>query len=133
MSDVAEEEPTEESSEETAEEPEEKTAPEAAPEAAAASPRTPTDELKVVIIMKADKIMLGVQSPDCDPVYTTMTGSLAAALKKVSALVKEAKEKWAANPRYPKADLPAPPPPPAPARVPVSTPAREPTKPPSFF
>jgi len=125
MTDVAEEEPIEDSSEETAEE--------AAPEAAAASPRTPTDELKVVIIMKADKIMLGVQSPDCDPVYTTMTGSLAAALKKVPALVKEAKEKWAANPRYPKADLPAPPPPPAPARIPASTPAREPTKPPSFF
>jgi len=119
--------------EQTAEEPEEETASEAAPEAAAASPRTPTDELKVIILMKADKIMLGVQSPECDPVYTTMTGSLAAALKKVPALVKEAKEKWEANPRYPKADLPAPPAPPTPARVPVSTPAREPTKPPSFF
>lgn len=133
MSDTEAEEPVEDSSEETAEETEEETAEEPAPEAVAASPRTPTDELKLVIIMKADKIMLGVQSPDCDPVYTTMTGSLAMALKKVPELVKEAKEKWAANPRYPKADLPAPPAPPTPARAPVSTAAKEPTKPPSFF
>lgn len=133
MSDEDEEEPIEEPEEETAEKPEEETVEEAAPEAAAPSPPTTTDELKVVIIMKADKFMVGVQSPDCDPVYTTITGSLAAALKKVPPLVKEAREKWATNPRYPKADLPAPPPPVTPARIPASTPARESTKPLKFF
>jgi len=96
-------------------------------------PQKATNEMKVVIIMKDDRIMLGVQSPDCDPVYTTMTGSLAAALKKIPALVAEAKQKWEANPRYPKADLPEPPPSSTPARTPVPSRPAKPTTQPSFF
>ena len=90
-----------------------------------------SDELKIVMILNADKIMLGVQSPDCDPVYTTLKGTLAAALKRVPKLVEEAKQKWNANPLYPKADLPAPPP----SATPVRTPAAPKQKPaqPSFF
>jgi len=65
-------------------------------------------ELKVVIILKANRAMLGVQSPDCDPVYKTMEGDLAAILQVVPILVAEAKLQWAAAPRYPKADLPKP-------------------------
>ena len=65
-------------------------------------------ELKVVIILKANRAMLGVQSPDCDPVYKTMEGDLAAVLQVVPTLVAEAKLKWTASPRYPKADLPKP-------------------------
>ncbi len=65
-------------------------------------------ELKVVIILKANKVLLGVQSPDCDPVYRTMEGDLAAVLQVVPTLVAEAKTKWTASPRYPKADLPKP-------------------------
>ena len=65
-------------------------------------------ELKVVIILKANKAMLGVQSPDCDPVYKTMEGDLASVLQVVPMLVDEAKTKWTASPRYPKADLPKP-------------------------
>lgn len=65
-------------------------------------------EMKVVIILKANKAMLGVQSPDCDPVYKTMEGDLAAILQVVPALVADAKLQWAASPRYPKADLPKP-------------------------
>ena len=68
----------------------------------------PASELKVVIILKANKAMLGVQSPDCDPVYKTMEGDLAAVLQVVPVLVAEAKLKWTASPRYPKADLPKP-------------------------
>ena len=71
-------------------------------------PEKPVGELKVVIILKADKAMLGVQSPDCDPVYKTMEGDLAAVLQVVPALVADAKLQWAAAPRYPKADLPKP-------------------------
>ena len=67
-----------------------------------------SSELKVVIILKANKAMLGVQSPDCDPVYKTMEGDLAAVLQVVPTLVAEAKLKWTASPRYPKADLPKP-------------------------
>ncbi len=71
-------------------------------------PEKPSSELKVVIILKADRAMLGVQSPDCDPVYKTMEGDLAAVLQVVPTLVAEAKLKWTAAPRYPKADLPKP-------------------------
>ena len=65
-------------------------------------------ELKVVIILKASRAMLGVQSPDCDPVYKTMEGDLAAILQVVPVLVADAKLQWAAAPRYPKADMPKP-------------------------
>lgn len=110
---------------------------EPAPETTAASPQKPAKEMKIVIILYDDRAMLGVQSPDCDPVYTTMEGSLATVLEKVPALVAEAKEKWAANPRYPKADLPKPASSPTPAHTPARTPtASTPAKPkqqPSFF
>ena len=88
-------------------------------------------EIKVIILMKADRIMLGVQSPNCDPVYKTSQGTMADALQMVPVLVAEAKLKWEANPRYPKADLPTPPPSTATARTPAA-----PAKPkvqPSFF
>jgi len=111
---------------------EEETA-ELAPETPEPSPREPSNELKVIIVMKADKLMLGVQSPDCDPVYTTMQGSLSMALKKVPALVAEAKLKWETNPRYPKADLPQPPPRPTPARTPAAPKPAARTNQPSFF
>ncbi len=89
----------------------------------------PSNELKVVIILKEDRIMLGVQSPDCDPVYTTFKGTLSAALKRVPKLVNEAKQKWSTSPRNPKANLPTPAP--TPARTPA-TPKEKPAQP-SFF
>ena len=91
-------------------------------------------ELKVVIILKADRAMLGVQSPDCDPVYKTMEGDLAAVLQVVPTLVAEAKQKWTAAPRYPKADLPKPVAPPAPATPAAGkTAAKAATAQPKFF
>jgi hypothetical protein len=90
-------------------------------------------EIKVIIIMKADRIMVGVQSPGCDPVYQTSQGTLADALQLVPVLVAEANLKWDANPTYPKADLPAPPPSTAPARTPVAAAPAKPKAQPSFF
>ena len=81
------------------------------PEAPAgvATPKPEKDtELKVVIILKANRVLLGVQSPDCDPVYKTMAGDLASVLQVVPTLVADARLQWAAAPRYPKADLPKP-------------------------
>jgi len=133
MSDTEDTEGTQEPTEETGEvEPEEATA-EPAPETTAASPKKPANELKVVIILKDDRAMLGVQSPDCDPVYKAMDGSLATALENVPALVAEAKQQWAANPRYPKADLPKPPPSPTPARTSPASSAPKKQPQPSFF
>ena len=109
------------SSEEEAEE--EVTAPvQEAPAAVATDTPKPekASELKVVIILKANKAMLGVQSPDCDPVYKTIEGDLAAVLQVVPTLVADAKLQWTAAPRYPKADLPKPVAPPTPATTPAA-------------
>ena len=119
---------------EDAEEPEEaeSTEEETAEEEKPSEPRQPSDEIKVVIILKANRAMVGVQSPDCDPIFTPIEGDLAAVLPQVPALVESANAKWDANPRNPKADLPEPPPSPAPTRT---TTASGPAKPkqPSFF
>ena len=97
-------------------------------------PEKPASELKVVIILKANKAMLGVQSPDCDPVYKTMEGDLAAVLQVVPVLVAEAKLKWTAAPRYPKADLPKPVAPATTTTSTVSKPAaKAPAAQPKFF
>jgi len=88
-----------------------------------------SNELKVVIILNDSRVMLGVQSPDCDPVYTTLKGNLAVALKRVPKLVEEAKQKWSASPRNPNANLPTPAP--APARTSAAPKAT--TSQPSFF
>ena len=99
------------------------------------SAEKPASELKVVIILKANKAMLGVQSPDCDPVYKTMEGDLAAVLQVVPALVADAKLQWAAAPRYPKADLPKPVAPATPATTPAAgkSAAKAATAQPKFF
>ena len=89
----------------------------------------PSNELKIVIILNDSRVMLGVQSPDCDPVYTTLKGNLAAALKRVPKLVNEAKQKWSTSPRNPNANLPTPEP--TPARTPAATKTK--TSQPSFF
>ena len=89
----------------------------------------PSNELKVVIILKDSRVMLGVQSPACDPLYTTLKGTLATALKRVPKLIDEAEQKWSASPRNPNANLPTPPP--APART--SAAPKKTTSQPSFF
>ncbi len=68
----------------------------------------PSNELKVVIIMRDNRMMLGVQSPDCDPVYETFEGTLAAALKRVPKLVLEAKARWETSKLNPKCETPLP-------------------------
>ena len=67
-------------------------------------------ELKVVIVLKEDRVIVGVQAPDCDPVLSSLEGDLSAALQQVPALVDQANQQWDSNPRYPKADLPEEPP-----------------------
>ncbi len=101
---------------------------------AEAKPREPSDQIKVVIVMKTENILIGVTSPDCDPVYKTLKGTMALALKQVPGLIKEANRQWDEHPLYPKANLPTPEPAPTPART--SARVQAPTKPkqqPSFF
>ena len=98
----------------------------------APKPEKPANELKVVIILKGNRAMLGVQSPDCDPVYKTMEGDLAAILQVVPTLVADARLQWFAAPRYPKADLPKPVTPATTTTSAISKPATK-TAQPKFF
>ena len=66
------------------------------------------DEVKVVIALKGNKGSIGVQSPKCDPVFTTFDGDLGLALERVPELVEEARQKWDTNPTYPKCETPLP-------------------------
>ena len=67
-----------------------------------------SDEIKVVIVLKEDRGSIGVQSPNCDPVFDTAEGGLGAILERVPALVEEAKQRWESNPRYPRCETPLP-------------------------
>lgn len=74
-------------------------------------------EIKVVISLKDGRGFVGIQSPNCDPAFTTLEGDMEAVLGRVPELVQQAQERWAENARYPKADLPKPPPPPQASRT----------------
>lgn len=108
--------------------------PETVEETKPVEPRQPTDELKVVLNRKGNRVMIGVQAPDCDPRYTTIEGDINAALAQVPALIEVANAAWDVNPLYPKANLPEPEPPPRPApssRTTTTAPAKK--SQPSFF
>ena len=66
------------------------------------------DEIKIVIAHKDDKGSIGVQSPDCDPIFRTFEGNLGAGLERVPGVVEEAKQLWEANPQFPKCESPLP-------------------------
>jgi len=66
-------------------------------------------EVKIVIVLKDDKPMwIGMQSPDCDPVFRLFEGELKQALDAVPGLLEEANKKWDENPRNPKYTSPLP-------------------------
>ena len=99
-------------------------------------PATPiTNELKIVVVIKAGRILLAVQAPNCDPVYETMSGGLVDAIARLPELVVVARQKWATAPKYPKANVPEPSAP-APSRTTVTTTTTKAAKPkeqPSMF
>lgn len=67
-----------------------------------------SDEIKIVITHQADKGLIGVRSPDCDPILRTFEGELAAGLEMVPGIVEEAGQLWAENPQFPKCETPLP-------------------------
>lgn len=67
-----------------------------------------SDELKVVISLKGDKASVGVQTPECDPVFFGLEGDLRTALKAVPKFVEEAKNRWETSKLYPKCETPLP-------------------------
>jgi len=67
-----------------------------------------SDELKVVISLKGDKASVGVQTPECDPVFFGLEGDLRTTLKAVPKFVEEAKNRWETSKLYPKCETPLP-------------------------
>ncbi len=132
----AAEEEAEEVTEEETEEATQAEAPQAqeaaAPQTAAKAPKPA--EMKVVILINGENVLLGVGMTDCDPIFKNLKSDLAAALAQVPEFVADAKQKWAVNPRYSKAVMPEPP-----ASSTTAAPARTPVAPeapkaqPSFF
>ena len=73
-------------------------------------------EIKVVIVLKDGRGTVGIQSPECDPVFSTVEGDLVTIAAELPALVQLAEVKWSTAPKNPKATIVEPPsPPPAPA------------------
>ena len=66
------------------------------------------EELKVNIIIKGDRIFLGVQATDCDPKMTTLQGNLQTALEHISSFVEESNRQWDASPHNPRSAIPEP-------------------------
>jgi hypothetical protein len=65
-------------------------------------------EIKVVITLKDSGGFVGVQAPNCDPIFTPFEGELEAFLGRIPELVQEARQRWDQNPRYPKCESPLP-------------------------
>lgn len=79
------------------------------------------DGLKIVIIVRNEKAIVGIQAPDCDPVLTVEQGSLEELVGRLPGLVARAREQWLEKPQYPKTTrIPAPAPaPPRPQAAPA--------------
>jgi hypothetical protein len=73
-----------------------------------------SDEIKVVITLKEGGASVGIQKPDCDPIFSKVEGELPAVLKAIPKLIAGAKTSWEANSKYPecKTDLKPKTPPP---------------------
>ena len=65
------------------------------------------DELRVVIQVKGNKATIGIQAPDCDPLFFQAEGDLADIMVAATGFVEDAQEKWKTAPRYPKCETPA--------------------------
>jgi hypothetical protein len=70
-------------------------------------------EIKVVILLKDGRGSVGIQSPECDPVFSTVEGDLVTIAAELPALVQLAEVKWSTSPKNPKSTIepPSAPPP----------------------
>jgi len=93
-------------------------------------------ELKVVIQMKGDRALVGVQGTNTDPVVEVLPAtSLNDVLSAVPGILARARERWATSPKNPAYQRPPEPPPPARAAAAAtrSTPQRPPEPQQRFF
>jgi hypothetical protein len=91
---------------------------------------------KIVITLKADSGMVGIERTDCDPVFfRPLHATLEDVLAAIPDYVEQANQKWATSPRNPVTQFQPPMPPPAAATTttahtakPAATPAKPATK-----
>jgi hypothetical protein len=69
-------------------------------------------EIKVVILLKDGRGSVGIQSPECDPVFSTVEGDLVTIAAELPALVQLAEMKWSTSPKNPQSTIEPPPAPP---------------------
>ena len=65
-------------------------------------------EIKIVIELKGTRASVGVQAPECDPVFYTAEGKLKAVLTQVPGFVAGAQERWQTAKLNPKCESPLP-------------------------
>jgi len=65
---------------------------------------------KIVITHDEKGAFIGIQRPECDPIFSRVEGDLPAVLKRVPKLVQDAITTWAASPRYRKCETDLKPP-----------------------
>ena len=69
-----------------------------------------SEELKVVVSIKGDRAVIGVQRPSSDPhIETFEDHDLPALAQEVTAVTERARERWEENPKHPAYERPAPP------------------------
>lgn len=81
------------------------------------------EELKIVIQIKGDRALVGIQQKDTDPVLEPLEAvSLEEILAAVPTILARAREQWQSSPRRPKYEGPpvSPPPVPIPQRQPAA-------------
>ena len=67
-----------------------------------------SDELKIVVSLRQSGAVVGVQVPDCDPVFCNLEGNLQDVLNAVPQFVEEARTRWETSKLYPKCESPLP-------------------------
>ena len=83
-------------------------------------------ELKLVISLKGGKASVGIQAPECDPLFFGLEGDLPAVLGGVPGFVEEARRRWETSKLNPECESPLPSQakPAAPARTTTATRSR---------
>ena len=63
-------------------------------------------ELKIVINIKGNRAIIGVNAPDCDPVFENCEGDIAVILGNAANLIDTARAKWAKSKKNPSITIP---------------------------
>jgi len=71
-------------------------------------------DLKITVLLKEGSALVGINTPDCDPVMFPVQGDIVSVAAELPALVAQAETKWAQAPKMPASSVkpPAPPAPP---------------------